>query len=222
MSTRGIDVRQETDRIVFRVSLKDVNGAKVVSGTTEIRVYRVNDNGTLDVLDWTTFGFVAPGSGTPDDEEVMTHRVRRDSSGADVNTGIWTAILSTLTNFTEGQVYIAQITNTNAVPESQEREFQFGGVEGSSRFARSVRCIAIGVVGTGSTVGNIVLSSIIPDITVTDQFKGLNVHFPDDTTTAALRGQATDILGTSTTGVGELAVTDLTTAPQSGDLVIIQ
>ena len=127
MTTRGIDIRQNSDRIIFRVSLKDIDGAKVVSGTTELRVYRVNDDGTLDVLDWTTFGFVAPGSGTPDDETTMTHRVRRDSGGTDENTGIWTAVLSTLTNFTVNQVYIAQVTNSGAFPESQEREFQFGG-----------------------------------------------------------------------------------------------
>src|SRR5687767_8141702 len=102
MSTRGIDVRQDVDRIVFRASLKDTAGAKVTTGTTELRVLRVNDDGTLDVLDWTTFGFVATGSGTPDDETTMTHRSRRDSTGADVATGVWTAVLSTLTNFTKG------------------------------------------------------------------------------------------------------------------------
>lgn len=131
MATRGIDIRQSTDRLVFRVSLKDADGAKVTTGTTELRVYRVEDDGTLDVYDWTTDDFVATGSGTPDDETTMTHRQRRDSSGADVDTGIWTAVLSTLTNWTSGQIYIAQVTNSGAVPESQEREFQFGGVEGA-------------------------------------------------------------------------------------------
>ena len=126
MATKGIDVRQTTGQLVFRVSLKDPNGAKVTSGTTELRVYRLEDDGTLDVYDWTTNDFVAPGAGTPDDETTMTHRQRRDSTGADVDTGIWTAVLSTLTNWTAGQVYVIQITNTAASPESQEREFQFG------------------------------------------------------------------------------------------------
>lgn len=130
MATKGIDVRQTTGQIVFRVSLKDADGAKVSTGTTELRVYRVEDDGTLDVYDWTTNDFVAPGSGTPDDETTMMHRVRRDSSDADVATGIWTAVLSTLTNWTVGQVYVIQITNTLAAPESQEREFQFGLTQG--------------------------------------------------------------------------------------------
>ena len=132
MSTSGIDIRQTTDRILFRVSLKDADGDKVTAGTTELRIYRLEDDGTLDVYDWTADAFVAVGSGTPDDETTMTHRQRRDSSGADVDTGIWTAVLSALTAFAAGQVYITQITNTAAVPESQEREFQFGGVQGET------------------------------------------------------------------------------------------
>lgn len=130
MSTRGIDIRQQADRIVFRASLKDSDGADLATGTTELRVLRVEDDGTLDVYDWTTNDFVAAGSGTPDDETTMTHRQRRDSTGADVDTGVWTVVLSTLTNWTKGQVYIAKVTNTGAMPPSQEREFQFGGVEG--------------------------------------------------------------------------------------------
>ncbi len=127
MTTSGINIRQSTGRILFRVSLKDAAGAKVTSGTTELRVYRLEDDGTLDVYDWTTNDFVAPGAGTPDDETTMVHRQRRDSTGVDVNTGVWTAVLSTLTNFVAGTIYIIQITNTNAFPESQEREIQFGG-----------------------------------------------------------------------------------------------
>lgn len=132
MVTRGINVLQTTGQIVFRESLKDSSGAKVTTGTTELRVYRLEDDGTLDVYDWTTNDFVAAGAGTPDDETTMTHQVRRDSGGSDVATGIWTAVLSTLTNFVAGQVYIAQITNTAASPESIERVFQFGDVEGEA------------------------------------------------------------------------------------------
>lgn len=130
MTTRGVDIRQSSDRVLFRASLKDADGEKIVSGTAELRLYRLNDDGTLDVLDWTTFAFVAPGAGSPDDETTMTHRLRRDSSGADVSTGIWTAVLATLTALTAGGIYIAQVTHSDAFPESQEREFQFGGVEG--------------------------------------------------------------------------------------------
>lgn len=128
MATRGIDIRQTADRIIFRASLKDSAGDKVTTGTTELRVYRLEDDGTLDVLDWDAGvkDFVA--SGAADDEVAMTHR---QADGVD--TGIWTYVLSDATllaSFDSGQVYIAQVTNAGAVPESQEREFQFGGVEG--------------------------------------------------------------------------------------------
>lgn len=137
MATRGIDIRQTSDRIVFRASLKDSAGAKVTSGTTELRVYRLEDDGTLDVLDWDSGvkDFVA--SGATDDEVTMTHR---QSNGTD-DTGIWTYVLSDATllaAFDSGQVYIAQVTNSGAAPESQEREFQFGGVEGNQAADTSV------------------------------------------------------------------------------------
>lgn len=222
MSTRGIDIRQETDRIVFRASLKDSAGAKVTTGTTELRLYRVEDDGTLDVYDWTTNDFVATGSGTPDDETTMTHQQRRDSTGADVDTGIWTAVLSTLTNFTEGQVYIAQVTNSNATPESQEREFQFGSVEGTSRFERAVRAITKGTVDTGATTTSIPTSALDPAGSAADQFKGQILAFDKDTTTAALRGQKTDITASTASATPTLTVTALTTAPASGDTFVIQ
>jgi hypothetical protein len=129
VATRGIDVRQTASRVIFRASLKDASGAKVTSGTTELRLYRLEDDGTLDVLDWVAKDFVS--SGATDDETTMTHQL---SNGAD-NTGLWTYVLSDaeiLANMDEGQVYIVQVTNSGATPESQEREFQFGGVEGDN------------------------------------------------------------------------------------------
>lgn len=156
MSTQGIDIRQTTGQILFRVSLKDQFGDKITSGTTELRVYRLEDDGTLDVYDWTTNDFVAPGGGTPDDETTMTHRQRRDSTGADVDTGIWTTVLSTLTNWTVGQVYIAQVTHSSASPESQEREFQFGGADGDMTVtAGNLEADAVAISGDSTAADNL-------------------------------------------------------------------
>lgn len=143
MTTRGVDIRQASDRILFRASLKDADGLKVVTGTAELRLYRLNDDGTLAVLDWTTYEFVATGTGTPDDETTLTHQLRRDSSGSDVATGIWTAVLDTLTALTTEGIYIAQVTHPGAFPESQEREFQFGGVEGSQADEAGLQSLAL-------------------------------------------------------------------------------
>lgn len=92
---------------------------------------------------------------------------------------------------------------------------------GNAGFRRAVRCITRGTVGTGSTVTNVVTSSLDPNPAVTDQFKGLIIAWDKDTTTAALRGQKSDITG-SAAGGGSLTVTSLTTAPQSGDTFVIE
>lgn len=91
---------------------------------------------------------------------------------------------------------------------------------GVSSFSRAIKGITIGTVGVGSTVTNVVTSSITPSAGVIDQFKGLILSFSSDTTTANLRGQKTDI--TASTATGELTVSPLTTAPASGDIFTIE
>ena len=91
------------------------------------------------------------------------------------------------------------------------------GVAGLDRAARS---IVLGTVAAGSTTTSIVTSSLTPAASVVNQFVGLIVKFAQDTTTAALRGQATDITGS--TALGVLAVTALTDAPVSGDTFTIE
>jgi hypothetical protein len=72
-----------------------------------------------------------------------------------------------------------------------------------------------GVVGTGSTTTSIVTSSLLPAPSINDQLFGRIVIFHNNTSTAALRSQATRI--TASTGAGVLTVDALTTAPASGD-----
>lgn len=89
----------------------------------------------------------------------------------------------------------------------------------ADRLQRSAETIATAVVGAASTTTSIVTSSISPSAAVTDQFKGRIVIFDRATTTANLRGQATDI--TASTSGGVLTCTALTTAPASGDVFVI-
>ena len=72
-----------------------------------------------------------------------------------------------------------------------------------------------GTCTTGCTTTSIATSAINPSASVTDQFKGRILTFDDATSTAALRGQSTDI--TASSSGGTLTVTALTTAPASGD-----
>lgn len=76
-----------------------------------------------------------------------------------------------------------------------------------------------GVAAAGGTVTSIPTTSLVPPVTAADQFKGRVVIFHEDTTTAALRGQATDI--TANTPTGTLTVTSLTTPPVAGDTFLI-
>lgn len=125
MSFKGIDVRETTDRLVFRCSLKDSSGAKVTTGTTSLRLYELQSDGTLKTYDFDDNTFKTTTVTT--ETLALTHRTANNGA---TNTGIWTEDLATLTGFTRGNIYIAQITNTSASPESQEREFQFGDAEG--------------------------------------------------------------------------------------------
>lgn len=71
---------------------------------------------------------------------------------------------------------------------------------------------------TGTASGTPTTTTMISDIgvTVDDQFNGRIITFDDDTTTAALRGQSTDITG-CTAASNTLTFTATTTAPVSGD-----
>lgn len=87
------------------------------------------------------------------------------------------------------------------------------------RLDRATKGNVLGTVGAASSTTSIVTSSLDPAAAVTDQFKGRIVTFTNNTTTANLRGQATDI--TASTSGGALTVTALSTAPVSGDLFVI-
>ena len=76
-----------------------------------------------------------------------------------------------------------------------------------------------GVVTGSAQTGTLSTTEMTTDLTVTvnDQFNGRIITFRKDTSTAALRGQQTDITDTVTTN-GKLTFTALTTAPADGDI----
>lgn len=80
--------------------------------------------------------------------------------------------------------------------------------------ARSAATIRNGAVVSGT----LSTTEMTTDLTVSiaDQFNGRIIIFASDTTTAALRGQATDITATTVSG-SKLGFTALTTAPVVGD-----
>lgn len=84
---------------------------------------------------------------------------------------------------------------------------------------RGSRTVIRGTVGTSTTPSTtqFTSSSITPAGAAIDQFKGRIIVFDNDTTTAALRGQATDITANSSASNPLLTFTALTTAPANGD-----
>jgi len=130
IAPKGIDVRQTTiggaGALVFRASLKNSAGTKVTTGTINLFLYQLMADGTLQQYDfhagYNTFSAAAPNTASA----AMNYQ---KPNGQD--SGIWTYALTTLTGFTQGGIYIAQVSDQSgtptAVPVDQEREFQYGG-----------------------------------------------------------------------------------------------
>lgn len=78
-----------------------------------------------------------------------------------------------------------------------------------------------GTVGSGSTTTSVVTSAFSPAGAVADQFKGRIILFDNATTTAALRGQGSEITASSNSSTPTLTVNVLTTAPVSTDTFTI-
>jgi len=149
MGFQGVDIRELDDRILFRASLKDSDGAKVTTGTTELRILKFVNDGTVETYDFNDNTFKT-GACT-DDEVTMTHR---PINNAAVNTGVWTYALTTVTDFAAGDIILAQVTNTNAFPESQEREYQIGGgVISDVRFKTGNKYKIADTTGNWATTG---------------------------------------------------------------------
>lgn len=79
-----------------------------------------------------------------------------------------------------------------------------------------------GTVGpTTPTTTSFTPSYVSPSGSAANQWRGRVIVFGNNTTTAALRGQATDITASSAAALPFLTFTALTTAPVSGDTFVI-
>ena len=147
MATQGIDVRQTSGQIVFRVLLVDNAGAIVTTGTTNLKLYKLQDDGTLHSYDWDDNTFKATALTT--ENQTMTHRQGNNST---TDTGLWTYALTTVSGFTVGNVYIAYASNSNATPAQQAREFQFGNAQGDLTVTASHLNVNVEAVDTDTDV----------------------------------------------------------------------
>ena len=92
-----------------------------------------------------------------------------------------------------------------------------GDTTSAVNLAKATRSNCRGTVDAGASTTSIPTSAFAPSGIAADQFKGRILTFDADTTTTALRGQATDITASSAAANPTLTVTALTTAPASGD-----
>lgn len=143
MTTSGINIRQSSGQVIVRASLKDSDGAKVTTGSTELRIYELQDDGSLKIFDFSNNEFTATDPTLALSQ--LTHRTGNPNDSDDIYTGIWTKELDALTDWVAGNIYIFQATNTLAFPESQEREIQFGNNEVFDTLALSNVTISPGV-----------------------------------------------------------------------------
>lgn len=144
--------------------------------------------------------------------------------GLDFNNVLSSALITlhsvTITNAT---IFSGAITATNASNDLSGIDVKkiSGSTEAADRLERSALAIVTGTVGAASSTTSVVSSACSPSGAALDQFKGRIMIFDKDTTTAALRGQATDITGSSNAATPTFTVTALSTAPASGDTFTI-
>lgn len=143
---KGIDVRQTGTALVFRAFLQTSAGALLGTGTTTIKLYELQSDGTTKSYDFSDNTFKTTALTT--ETLALTHR---PGNNATTTTGNWTVALTTLTGFTVGGVYQVLSNNAGASPTDQMREFQFGSEQGDY-VVGSIPAFAAGVNGGLPTV----------------------------------------------------------------------
>lgn len=237
LAQKGIDVRQTGTGLLFDGFLQDSLGALVTSGTTTLRLYEVQSDGTLKSYDFNdnTFKTTALGTATLS----MSHR---QGNNATANTGYWSATLATLTGFTAGGIYLANVNNTGALPTDQMRKFQYGSEQGDlvvtangtgvgelnadlkmldgSATAATNQAAAATVVYKGTITGASPTTTTLVDSGLTQAdnnfWNGRVVIF----LTGSLKYQATP-LSAFTAASDQLTFTALTSAPAQNDTYVI-
>lgn len=206
MTFRGIDIRETGDRIIYRALLQNSSGALLTTGTTTLKLYELQNDGTLKSYDFNDNTFKTTALTT--ETQALTHRQGNNST---TNTGLWAWAQTTLTGFTPGSIYFSLINNSGASPTDQIREFQFGG--GGDDM------VQLGTVNDANTTPTTTVFAA-EDITeaTADHYIGRVALF----ISGALKYQASPITDYElATGEGKFTVSIMTEAPSDGDKFII-
>lgn len=102
---------------------------------------------------------------------------------------------------------------------SADLDTQLGAIKGDTAVTREYgdNTVVRGTVNSGASTTSIPTSAFSPAGASADQFKGRIVVFDNDTATAALRGEATDITASTNAATPTLTVTALSATPAAGD-----
>ncbi len=121
----GIDVRASGGKLLFSALFADSSGDPVSSGTATVRLGEYQDDGTIKSYDFNDNTFKTTSLTTA--TLSLTHRTMNNAT---FSTGVWTAVLATLTGFTALSRIVVIVEHTTAANGYQSREFQFGGANG--------------------------------------------------------------------------------------------
>ena len=127
MAFAGIDVRKSGGSLIWEAFLQDGSTpvAKVTSGTTTLRLYELQTDGSLKSFDFSDNTFKATTL-----TAATANMVHQTGNAGAFNTGVWTAVLDSVSGFTPGNIYLAQVHNAAAAPPDQTRKFQYGLADG--------------------------------------------------------------------------------------------
>jgi hypothetical protein len=204
VAASGIDVRRSGLPLLFRFRFEDSAGNPINAGSASLRIFEYQADGSLKGYDFTSHAFVV---GTPASPNLaLTHQ----AVGALTNSGIWTAVESTVTGFTVGAVYLLLVTApSGASAPYQEREFQYGGAEGDLNYANldaAISSIPAQNIGLNCTVAG-TPTPTVTSVTVTGTF---------DATIDAYQNQFLSIVGSATRKGQTALITNSTTGGISG------
>lgn len=151
----------------------------------------------------------------------ITAAALASDAGTEIGTAVWASATRTLTAIDEDSTTLdLDATIRGAVGmASADLDTQLDAIatDAAAADVRGERTVCRGTVTSGASTTSIPTSAFTPAGAAANQFVGRIVIFDIDTTTAALRGQATDITASSNASTPTLTVTALTTTPASGD-----
>ncbi len=157
--------------------------------------------------------------------DAITAAALASDAGTELATAVWASGTRTLTAIDEDSTTLDFDATIRAAVgmASANLDTQLGDIatDAAAADVRGERTVCRGTVTTGASTTSIPTSALTPAGAAADQFKGRIIIFDIDTTTAALRGQATEITASSNSSTPTFTVIALTSTPASGDTFTI-